>query len=139
MIRIWCRVVNGDTSLFVHAKISKKFLISLANTFDLIKAFIFHKNHSSSLEFVSDKKGLAKFSKTKNGMSNTLMQHLQVRLLGHSLNHIKPYIFIHSNIKKKMTMLAGRSLSFAIHHSSCCVNTLLVVVERSHLTQMHKT
>jgi hypothetical protein len=58
-----------------NASNNKNFLISLANTFDLIKAFIFHKNHSSSLEFASDKKGLAKFSKTKNGMSNTLLQH----------------------------------------------------------------
>jgi hypothetical protein len=33
---------------------------------------------------------------------------------------------------------AERSLSFAIHYSSCRVNTLLVIVERFNLTQMHK-
>jgi hypothetical protein len=35
-------------------------------------------------------------------------------------------------------ILAERSLGFAIHHCSYRVNTLLVVVERSYLIQMHK-
>jgi hypothetical protein len=35
-------------------------------------------------------------------------------------------------------LFVERSLSFVIQHCSYIVNTLLVVVEQSHLTQMHK-